>query len=556
MENKPGVLARVSSLISRRGFNIESLAVGPTEYPHMSRMTLVVTLEDHVLEQLTKQLNKLIEVLKIVELERDAVRRELILVKVRVEPDQRGQVLEIIQLFGAKAVDVTADSITVEATGSPEKLDALLKLLEPFGLRELVQSGLVAVGRGSRSITDRTQRGERYKHVRVVCSRVGPAETSRPPDPSCGRFVPTPPSARTNPSDKEYHQVPAEMFYDSDADLSVIQGRSVAVIGYGSQGHAHALSLRDSGVDVRVGLRPGSASVAKAEAEGLRVVSVADAAAEADLIMILAPDQYQRTHLRRGDRAEPAGGRRALLRARLQHPLRLHPGRRPGSTCAWSRRRARVTWCAASTPRAVGVPVIVAVEKDESGEAWPLALSYAKAIGGLRAGGIKTTFTEETETDLFGEQAVLCGGASALVQAGFEVLTEAGYQPEVAYFECLHELKLIVDLMYEGGIAKQRWSVSDTAEYGDYVSGPRVIDAHVKENMKAVLADVQSGAFAKRFIDDQDAGAPEFKAAAQEGRGAPDRGHRPPAARSDGLGQVATTTTTWRARRPLRVAFS
>ena len=153
-----------------------------------------------------------------------------------------------------------------------------------------------------------------------------------------------------------------------------------------------------------------------------------------------------------------------------------------------------------------GVPVIVAVEKDESGEAWALALTYAKAIGGLRAGGIKTTFTEETETDLFGEQAVLCGGASALIQAGFEILTEAGYQPEVAYFECLHELKLIVDLMYEGGIAKQRWSVSDTAEYGDYVSGPRVIDAHVKENMKAVLADVQSGAFAKRFIDDQDAG--------------------------------------------------
>jgi ketol-acid reductoisomerase len=157
-----------------------------------------------------------------------------------------------------------------------------------------------------------------------------------------------------------------------------------------------------------------------------------------------------------------------------------------------------------------GVPVIVAVEKDETGNAWDLALSYAKAIGGLRAGGIKTTFTEETETDLFGEQAVLCGGASALVTAGFEVLTEAGYQPEVAYFECLHELKLIVDLMYEGGIAKQRWSVSDTAEFGDYVSGPRVIDASVKARMKDVLADIQSGAFAKRFIDDQDAGAPEF----------------------------------------------
>jgi ketol-acid reductoisomerase len=168
-----------------------------------------------------------------------------------------------------------------------------------------------------------------------------------------------------------------------------------------------------------------------------------------------------------------------------------------------------------------GVPVIVAVEQDATGNAWPLTLSYARAIGGLRAGGIKTTFTEETETDLFGEQAVLCGGASALVMAGFEVLTEAGYQPEVAYFECLHELKLIVDLMYEGGIAKQRWSVSDTAEYGDYISGPRVIDARVKENMKAVLADVQNGTFAKRFIDDQDKGAPEFKALRAKGEAHP-----------------------------------
>jgi ketol-acid reductoisomerase len=306
------------------------------------------------------------------------------------------------------------------------------------------------------------------------------------------------------------------MFYDSDADLSVIQGRSVAIIGYGSQGHAHALSLRDSGVDVRVGLRPGSASVAKAEAEGLRVVSVADAAAEADLIMILAPDQYQRTiyaeeiapNLQEGDALFFAHGfniRFGYIEAPAVVDVCMVAPKGPGHLVRREYAEGR------------GVPVIVAVEKDESGEAWALALSYAKAIGGLRAGGIKTTFTEETETDLFGEQAVLCGGASALVQAGFEVLTEAGYQPEVAYFECLHELKLIVDLMYEGGIAKQRWSVSDTAEYGDYVSGPRVIDAHVKENMKAVLADVQSGAFAKRFIDDQDAGAPEFKELRKKG---------------------------------------
>ncbi len=312
----------------------------------------------------------------------------------------------------------------------------------------------------------------------------------------------------------------AEMFYDDDADLSIIQNRVVAVIGYGSQGHAHALSLRDSGVDVRVGLRPGSKSAARAEAEGLRVVSVADAAAEADVIMILAPDQHQRTiyandiapNLQDGDALFFAHGfniRFGYIQPPAGVDVCMVAPKGPGHLVRREYTEGR------------GVPVIVAVEKDESGEAWPLALSYAKAIGGLRAGGIKTTFTEETETDLFGEQAVLCGGASALVQAGFEVLTEAGYQPEVAYFECLHELKLIVDLMYEGGIAKQRWSVSDTAEFGDYVSGPRVIDARVKENMKAVLADVQSGAFAKRFIDDQEAGGPEFKALRAKGEAHP-----------------------------------
>jgi len=300
------------------------------------------------------------------------------------------------------------------------------------------------------------------------------------------------------------------MFYDDDADLSIIQNRSVAVIGYGSQGHAHALSLRDSGVDVRVGLREGSPSAAKAEAEGLRVVPVAQAVEEADLIMILAPDQVQRSlyaeeiepNLVAGDALFFAHGfniRFGYITPPEGVDVCMVAPKGPGHLVRREYAAGR------------GVPVIVAVEKDATGGAWPLALSYARAIGGLRAGGIKTTFTEETETDLFGEQAVLCGGASALVQAGFETLIEAGYQPEVAYFECLHELKLIVDLMYEGGIAKMRWSISDTAEYGDYVSGPRIIDASVKARMKDVLDDIQSGAFAKRFIDDQDAGAPEFK---------------------------------------------
>ncbi|MCQ1999093.1 ketol-acid reductoisomerase [Arthrobacter zhaoxinii] len=314
-----------------------------------------------------------------------------------------------------------------------------------------------------------------------------------------------------------------DMYYDDDADLSIIQGRTVAVIGYGSQGHAHALSLRDSGVDVRVGLKEGSASRAKAEAEGLRVLNVADAVAEADLIMVLTPDQVQRfvyaeeiaPNLQAGDALFFGHGfniRYGYIKPPADVDVALVAPKGPGHIVRREFEAGR------------GVPDLIAVEQNASGTAKELALSYAKAIGGTRAGVIETTFTEETETDLFGEQAVLCGGASQLIQYGFETLTEAGYQPEVAYFEVLHELKLIVDLMVEGGIAKQRWSVSDTAEYGDYVSGPRVIDEHVKENMKAVLADIQNGAFAKRFIDDQDAGAPEFKALRKKGEEHPIEG--------------------------------
>ena len=258
----------------------------------------------------------------------------------------------------------------------------------------------------------------------------------------------------------------AEIYYDNDADLSIIQGKKVAVIGYGSQGHAHAQNLRDSGVEVVIGLKEGSKSKPKAEEAGFRVLSAADAAKWADVVVILAPDQVQRNlyaddiqaNLEEGNALVFGHGfniRFGYIEAPEGVDVIMVAPKGPGHTVRREYEAGR------------GVPVIVAVEKDATGNAWPLVLSYAKGIGGLRAGGIKTTFTEETETDLFGEQAVLCGGASQLVMYGFEVLTEAGYAPEVAYFECLHELKLIVDLMYEGGIAKQRWSVSDTAEYGD-----------------------------------------------------------------------------------------
>ena len=308
----------------------------------------------------------------------------------------------------------------------------------------------------------------------------------------------------------------AQMYHDDDADLHVIQDRKVAVIGYGSQGHAHALNLRDSGVDVRVGLAEGSTSRAKAEAQGLRVLSVAEATTEADVVVILTPDQVQRTVY--AQEIQPNLGKGTTLV--FGHGFNIRFGfitPEPDSDVIMVAPKGPGHLVRREFVDGRGVPVLLAVEQDASGSAWDLVASYAKAIGGLRAGGIRTTFTEETETDLFGEQTVLCGGVSQLVQYGFETLTEAGYQPEIAYFECLHELKLIVDLMIEGGIAKQRWSISDTAEYGDYVSGPRVIDPHVKENMQQVLAEIKDGSFAKRFIADQDAGAPEFTALREKG---------------------------------------
>ena len=311
-----------------------------------------------------------------------------------------------------------------------------------------------------------------------------------------------------------------EILYDADADLSIIQRKKVAIVGYGSQGHAHAQNLRDSGVQVVIALKEGSKSTQKAQEDGFEVKSVADATEWADLIMILAPDQHQRTIYAEGIAPKLTAGktlafahgfniRFGYIQAPSDVDVILIAPKAPGHTV----RREFVA--------GRGIPDIIAVENDASGQAWDVALSYAKAIGGTRAGVIKTTFTEETETDLFGEQAVLCGGMSHLVQAGFEVLTEAGYQPQIAYFEVLHELKLIVDLMWEGGIAKQRWSISDTAEYGDYVSGPRVIDASVKQRMEEVLADIRSGAFATRFIEDQDKGAPEFQQLREKEAGHP-----------------------------------
>jgi ketol-acid reductoisomerase len=298
-------------------------------------------------------------------------------------------------------------------------------------------------------------------------------------------------------------------YHDQDADLSLIQGKKVAIIGYGSQGHAHSLNLKDSGVDVRVGLPATSRSIKKAKAAGLEVLSVADAAKWADVIMILAPDTSQAAiyneqvapHLGKGKTVMFAHGfniRYGTIKPSKEIDVSMVAPKAPGH-------RVREVFTEGG-----GVPALIAVHQDASGKAHALALSYAKGIGSTRAGVIETTFTEETETDLFGEQTVLCGGVSALVKAGFETLVDAGYQPEVAYFECLHELKLIVDLMYRGGLAYMRYSISDTAEYGDYTAGPRLVTDATRAEMKKILAEIQDGTFATNWIRENETGRKAF----------------------------------------------
>ena len=301
----------------------------------------------------------------------------------------------------------------------------------------------------------------------------------------------------------------AHIYTEADAPIAPLKGKKIAVIGYGSQGHAHALNAHDSGLDVIVGLYNGSKSWEAAEKAGLKVMEVAEAAKAADVVVMLIPDEKQRRVFEES----------------------IRPNVKPGTSLVWAHgfnihfkqivppEGVDVWMVAPKAPghrmrelfvEGKGVPSLVAVEQDATGNAWPLAFAYGNAVGSAKAGLIKTTFKEETETDLFGEQSVLCGGITSLIKAGWEVLVEAGYQPEVAYYECLNEMKLIVDLMFEGGMARMRYSVSDTAEFGDYVSGPRVIDSSVKDRMRAVLKEIQDGTFAHRWLDENEMGRPNF----------------------------------------------
>ena len=435
LENEAGALSRVVGLFSARGYNIETLTVAPTEDPSLSRMTIVTTGSDEVIEQITKHLNRLIEVVKVVDLTEGAyTERELMLIKVRAVGKERDEMKRMADIFRGRIIDVTEKSYTIELTGDAGKLDAFLEAI------------------------DRASSSRRCAPARAASAAASASSASE----RCHRPAATHPT-KAGTSMKVY--------YDKDADLSLIKGKNVTIIGYGSQGHAHAQNLNDSGVKVTVGLRKGGASWSKVEAAGLKVAEVADAVKAADIVMMLLPDE-QIAAVYKND-VEPNIKQGASLA--FAHGFNVHYGqvvpradldvwmvapKAPGHT-------VRSTYTQGG-----GVPHLIAVHADKSGKARDLALSYAAANGGGKAGVIETNFREETETDLFGEQAVLCGGTVELIKAGFETLVEAGYAPEMAYFECLHELKLIVDLIYEGGIANMNYSISNNAEYGEYVSGP------------------------------------------------------------------------------------
>ena len=431
---------------------------GPTENPDLSRMTIVVDAETAPLEQITKQLNKLIEVIKIVELDGGAaVQRELLLVKVRAPMAERTQVLQTAELFRARVVDVNPDTVTLEATGTPDKLQALLAVLAPLGIKEMAQSGTVALGRGPRSMTRRRYLAPRRAH------RLRPTQ---PDQPIAHRREHAPHGRR---------------------DLLRRRRRPLDHPG----AHRRRPRLRQPGararaVAARLGRRrprrPARGQQEPAEGRGRgpagRHAGRGGRRGRPDHDPGARPRAAARCTPSRSSPTCRTATRCSSATASTSASATSSP--RPASTSPWSPRRAPATWCAASSRTARACPAWSPSSRTPAARRCSSRCPTPRRIGGTRAGVIKTTFAEETETDLFGEQAVLCGGASALVTAGFETLTEAGYQPEVAYFECLHELKLIVDLMYEGGIAKQRWSVSDTAEYGDYTSGPKVIDDRVK----------------------------------------------------------------------------
>ena len=503
LENKPGALMRVTGLLSQRGYNIESLTVARTLDPELSRMTIAVDVDAAQRQQVIKQMNKLINVLQATDLtDLPAVVRELVLVRIRMPQESRTAVLKEAEIFGGRVVDSSTEGFAIEATGDPEKLGEFIDVMSSYGEIEVTRSGALAIGLETKKLRLQppvpTKAGTKMEEIVDFEPRPG-----RPLGPSGSWSIQM-----------------SRRFYEKDGNLEYLNGRTVAIIGYGSQGHAHALNLRDSGVDVVVSEAPGSPSWAKAEAAGLKVMTTAEAAKVANVIMILVPDHVQAAVYNKDIAPHMTPGKTLMFAHGFNiHFKQIAPP--PGVDVSMIAPKAPGHRVRELYTEGVGVPALVAVEQNATGQALERALAYALALGCLKAGVIETTFKEETESDLFGEQAVLCGGASELIRAGFETLVAAGYAPEIAYFECLHELKLIVDLIQEGGLAYMRFSVSDTAEYGDYTRGPRMVNEQTRAEMRKILSEIQSGEFARQWIEENRTGRKNFLAMREAARHQP-----------------------------------
>jgi len=478
VKNQFGVLNRVTSMFRRRQFNINALTVSETESSDLSRITVVFGGEEIEKKQLINQLYKLPDVCSIKEFEEDSsVSCELLLIKMKNDTATRDDILTAAKAFGAPIVEYSKDSII-----PPDRHHAPHRRFH--------------------------QPHARLHHPRDLPHRQRIAGKGKYHHPTSHLFIKDIESTLQfiiyDPFQTDIRKKVTDMariFYQQDCDLQKLSGKTVAIIGYGSQGHAHALNLKDSGVDVVVGLYEGSKSWAKAEAQGLRVMTAAEATKAADIIMILINDEKQAALYKESIEPNLTEGKTLAF----AHGFNIHFG------CIKPPSDVNVIMIAPKGPghtvrseyqAGKGVPCLIAVEQDATGDAWDLGLAYALGIGGARAGVLETNFRTETETDLFGEQAVLCGGVCALMQAGYETLVEAGYDPRNAYFECIHEMKLIVDLIYQSGFAGMRYSISNTAEYGDYTTGPKIITEETKKSMKQILKNIQDGTFAKDFLLD------------------------------------------------------
>ena len=496
VQDIPGVLSQVARLFSRKGYNIESIVSGETSQPGLTRITIVILGDELMVNQIAAQCRKLIpvQVVKILD-EETSIQREFAMIKVRAEDRAaRDEVIQMANIFRANIIDVSRETLTVAIFGDKSKNlrpdPPAVRLRHPGD----GQDGYPGHRAGPQLHLRRQQAPHRIqlrqKRAVIPVSIHRPAESSAHAVLNC---------SLTTSYQKECITM-AKMYYAKDCDINYLNGKKIAIIGYGSQGHAHALNLKDSGCDVCVGLRAGSKNWSVAEKDGLKVMTVPEAAKWGDIVMMLINDEVQADVYKR-DIAPNLEDGNALAFAHgfnIRYQQIVPPKgvdvfmaapKGPGHT-------VRSTYVAGK-----GVPCLVAVEQNATGDAMKIALAYIAGIGGARAGIMETTFHDETETDLFGEQAVLCGGVVDLMKCGFETLVEAGYAPENAYFECIHEMKLIIDLINKGGVAAMNYSISDTAEFGEYVSGPRVLPyEETKKNMKAVLNDIQDGTFAGRWI--------------------------------------------------------